>query len=926
MAQDSTPAFVIYKGDGSNNVFPIPFDKGYYGEVKVAFVRRGLTEYHYYPDTFIAGIPLYAWTTTSMGSSSTIYTRTPIPHVPEEEEEEPEYTKIYDEYGNETTSVVTAYEDNAIQINWDDTVTYVRDEDADILQHEYLTWTGDTLSSDDYICIVRETEKSQPFVFPANQKHIEDALDNLERQIQELNSVAENVMIVDPSGEMSPIDWMETIVRCTDLSARELRYYNGWLQYSLTDPKSASADKQWYSLLNTDNIKNLFYRYTEDEEGRPLYNVYYTDRNGDEHLLAYDAETQRIDIEDLKVKVEQNRQSIEGEKSVRRVADDELRQLILNSTQDVSRFNSRITQNTNNIAKLDSRLDSTVTASDKAMPKSYIDSLVSGIYHIKGVKPTVDDLPTEGNVTGDCWNVLADGNTYIWTEDEEWVSGGAAVDFSPYRKAVDQDIIDAGKQDKLTAGTNMEITANNTINMTGKFGKTIASSGKNLTLKDQDGNVLSQTIVSLGVDAEYDSNEEDIEFEDGEAGDYSFIQEQIDSINRVIPNNATGSNKLVANSDIGRADLIIQKNGTELGTFNANDSTTKTINVTVPVDADDVHALPDTTKYAANISLSINSSTYVITAQLKDQTGANIGSAQTIDLPLETVVVSGRYDSTNKKIVLILKDGSTIDIPVGDLIAGLQTEITPQNKLSSDLVDDSNATHKFVTTQDKTNWDNKVTKTTGVSKVYGTDSTGAQTTYDVNSFGQVDDVQVDGVSVVANKIANIDLTGKQNKLTPGTNITIEGDVISATGAAVPTFATIEGSPYDNTNLATELNKKITQDVSLTLFPVGEEEEHVGEIRQYIGPDYPSSGKFHGYFYQWTKTQLGEHSYSYGWEQWNVQPQGGGAVSELTDVTLTNLADGQVLVYDSASSKWVNEDQHGGVTATYNAETKTITFA
>jgi hypothetical protein len=39
--------------------------------------------------------------------------------------------------------------------------------------------------------------------------------------------------------------------------------------------------------------------------------------------------------------------------------------------------------------------------------------------------------------------------------------------------------------------------------------------------------------------------------------------------------------------------------------------------------------------------------------------------------------------------------------------------------------------------------------------VYGTDDTGEQTTYDVNSFGAVDDVKVDGLSVVSNKIANI---------------------------------------------------------------------------------------------------------------------------------------------------------------------------
>lgn len=49
--------------------------------------------------------------------------------------------------------------------------------------------------------------------------------------------------------------------------------------------------------------------------------------------------------------------------------------------------------------------------------------------------------------------------------------------------------------------------------------------------------------------------------------------------------------------------------------------------------------------------------------------------------------------------------------------------------------------------------DNKVTKTTTADKVYGTDANGDQTTYDKNSFGQVDDVTVGGTSVVTNKIA-----------------------------------------------------------------------------------------------------------------------------------------------------------------------------
>lgn len=148
---------------------------------------------------------------------------------------------------------------------------------------------------------------------------------------------------------------------------------------------------------------------------------------------------------------------------------------------------------------------------------------------------------------------------------------------------------------------------------------------------------------------------------------------------------------------VNNATITIQKNSTTVDSFTANQATNKTIDITVPTSAADVEALPDTTLYGASMTLSINSTTYVVTAQLKDQNGDALGSAQTIDLPLESVVVSGSYDSTNKKIVLTLQSGSTIDIPVGDLVAGLQSEITSSNKLDSDLVDDTNQSNKFAT-------------------------------------------------------------------------------------------------------------------------------------------------------------------------------------------------------------------------------------
>ena len=153
--------------------------------------------------------------------------------------------------------------------------------------------------------------------------------------------------------------------------------------------------------------------------------------------------------------------------------------------------------------------------------------------------------------------------------------------------------------------------------------------------------------------------------------------------------------------------LTIQKNWTNVATFTANQSWNSTANLVIPTTYSDVNALPDSTKYWASIDLSMNNTTYVITAQLKDQDWNNLGVAKTIDLPLESVVVSGSYDSANKKVVLTLENWSTIEFSVADLVSWLQTEITSSNKLDADLVDDSTSTNKFVTSSDITNWNGK---------------------------------------------------------------------------------------------------------------------------------------------------------------------------------------------------------------------------
>lgn len=148
-------------------------------------------------------------------------------------------------------------------------------------------------------------------------------------------------------------------------------------------------------------------------------------------------------------------------------------------------------------------------------------------------------------------------------------------------------------------------------------------------------------------------------------------------------------------------------------------------------------ALPNTTKYGAALSLTVDSTTYVVTAQLKDQDGNNLGTAQTIDLPLESVVVSGAYDSVTKEVVLTLQGGSTIRFSVADLVSGLQTEITALNMLSADLVDDTNTTHKFVTTTEKSTWSGKQDAISDLATIRSNAQAGKAASDTIATYGDI---------------------------------------------------------------------------------------------------------------------------------------------------------------------------------------------
>lgn len=106
---------------------------------------------------------------------------------------------------------------------------------------------------------------------------------------------------------------------------------------------------------------------------------------------------------------------------------------------------------------------------------------------------------------------------------------------------------------------------------------------------------------------------------------------------------------------------------------------------------------------ATEISLEMDSD-YKVVAKLYAPDETLLSTSEAIDLPLESVVVSGEYDSTTKKVILTLEDGSTIDFSVADLISGLAS--TADLALKVDKVTGKGLSSNDYTDADKATLDN----------------------------------------------------------------------------------------------------------------------------------------------------------------------------------------------------------------------------
>lgn len=134
----------------------------------------------------------------------------------------------------------------------------------------------------------------------------------------------------------------------------------------------------------------------------------------------------------------------------------------------------------------------------------------------------------------------------------------------------------------------------------------------------------------------------------------------------------------------GKIDKI-QKNSTDLEIVN------KVVNITVPVTASDVSALPSSTKYGASLSVSGQS------VQLKDQDGNNLGSAITTqDTDTGATSVELKTGDTGNVITDMSYDADTRKITFEKGITALTSHQDISGKLdkkpdgTNDLIDNNN--------------------------------------------------------------------------------------------------------------------------------------------------------------------------------------------------------------------------------------------
>ena len=231
---------------------------------------------------------------------------------------------------------------------------------------------------------------------------------------------------------------------------------------------------------------------------------------------------------------------------------------------------------------------------------------------------------------------------------------------------------------------------------------------------------------------------------------------------------------IASKTDIGDGALTIQRNGTAIGTFKANATSGTTVNITVPTQASDINALPSSTVIGNGPTIFKKNGTAFATIT------ANQTSTINVDYTIPTAVTdlsdAGNYALKSEVASAIIPKGSIA------AVSGLPTLVAEHRGWMY------NFSAEFTTTADFVEGASK--KYPAGTNVVVVEYTTGTYKYDIFA-GFVDTTSYD--NHLANATVHITASerstwnGKQNALTPGSNIQISDNTISATDTTYSAF-------------------------------------------------------------------------------------------------------------------------------------------
>lgn len=267
---------------------------------------------------------------------------------------------------------------------------------------------------------------------------------------------------------------------------------------------------------------------------------------------------------------------------------------------------------------------------------------------------------------------------------------------------------------------------------------------------------------------------------------------------------------------------------------------------------------------AARIEASVNNQTYVLTFKLFDTQNRILSTAE-VDLPLESVVVNGKFDEATKKVILTLVDGSTIEFSIADLIEGLQSTINSSNKLNADYVDDSNSLNKFISEEEKQNiTENSAVRHSHDNKSILDETTAPFTTEEKNKLSGLTNYTLPIAS--SNSLGGVKAVGKTEEMDEEVGIDNNGKLYSK-GTTVEGNVALEGNEEAIKSIKIK-NKTYKIDGNTIIYELTRSSDHQETMSDDLYNFLLSNSdkniilKWGEYYYFYSKTQLSSPYYRY----------------------------------------------------------------